>query len=132
MPKNINDYSDCYLVYNRKSTDDADNQKNSIDYQIGQGLNLAKNNNLSIAQYSEEGFCENGIIKEKHTAFKTSEISMRKDGTMEYKIERPKFQNMVKKLLNKEYKGCRTREIETAISGAALCASSSWFNSTLS
>ena len=105
MLKNVNDYSDCYLVYNRKSTDDADNQKNSIDYQIGQGLNLAKNNKLSIAPYDEEGFCENGIIKEKHTAFKTSEISMRKDGTMEYKIERPKFQKMIQKLLNKEFKG---------------------------
>ena len=27
-------YADCYLVYNRKSTDEADNQKNSIAYLV--------------------------------------------------------------------------------------------------
>ena len=26
-------YRDCYLLYNRKSTDEPDNQKNSITYQ---------------------------------------------------------------------------------------------------
>ena len=99
------DYTNDYLVYTRKSTDDADNQKNSIDYQIGQGLKLAEDKDLKIADYAEDGFCEKGIIKEKHSAFKTSEIEMRKDGTVEYKIERPKFQKMIQKILNKEFKG---------------------------
>ena len=103
MPNNK--HADEYLTYNRKSTDDADNQKNSIDYQTGQGLKFAKNNKLSVAQFDQEGFCENGIIKEKHTAFKTSGLTMRSDGTVEYKIERPKFQILVQKLLNKEFKG---------------------------
>ena len=99
------DFTNDYLIYNRKSTDDADNQKNSIDYQIGQSLKFAKQEKLEIANYSEEGFCENGIIKEKHSAFKTSELKMRKDGTVEYRIERPKFQIMMQKLLNKQFKG---------------------------
>jgi site-specific DNA recombinase len=94
-----------YLIYTRKSTDDADNQKNSIDYQVGQGLKYAKEQKLDIALLNKNGFCEDGLIKEKHTAFKTSGIQMKKDGTVEYKIERPKFQIMVQKLLNKEFKG---------------------------
>ena len=102
MKKSI--HSNEYLVYTRKSTDDADNQKNSIDYQNGQCIKYA-GKNYQIADFTLDGFCENGIIKEKHTAFKTAEISMRNDGTIEYKIERPKFQLMVKKLLDKEFKG---------------------------
>lgn len=99
------DFSDDYLVYTRKSTDDADNQKNSIDYQIGQGIKFAQGKKLSIADYTKEGFCENGIIKEKHSAFKTSGVEMRKDGTIQYRIERPKFQVMIQKLMNNEFKG---------------------------
>ncbi len=95
-----------YLIYTRKSTDDADNQKNSIDYQTGQCLRFAENHNLKIAsEFQEDGFCEDGVIKEKHTAFKTSGIKMKSDGTIEYRIERPKFQIMTKKLLNNEFKG---------------------------
>jgi DNA invertase Pin-like site-specific DNA recombinase len=100
-----NKYQDEYLIYTRKSTDDADNQKNSIDYQIGQCLKYAQDHKLSIAQLNQDGFCENGIIKEKHSAFKTSGIEMKKDGTVEYKIDRPKFKIMTQKLLNKEFKG---------------------------
>lgn len=98
-------YEDDYLIYTRKSTDDADNQKNSIDYQIGQCLKYARDQKLNIAELDQEGFCETGIIKEKHSAFKTSGIEMKKDGTIEYKIERPKFQVMIQKLLSKQYKG---------------------------
>ncbi|MFA5163258.1 MAG: recombinase family protein [Patescibacteria group bacterium] len=100
-----NKYQNDYLIYTRKSTDDADNQKNSIDYQIGQCSKYASDHKLDIAQLDQEGFCEAGTIKEKHTAFKTSGIQMKKDGTVEYKIERPKFQVMVQKLLDKEFKG---------------------------
>lgn len=100
-----NQYQDQYLIYTRKSTDDADNQKNSIDYQIGQCLKYADDHELEIAKLDQEGFCETGIIKEKHSAFKTSGIEMKKDGTVEYKIERPKFQVMVQKLLERRFKG---------------------------
>lgn len=67
-----------YLIYARKSTDDCENQKNSIDYQIAQSFYLAKNHNIKIARFTLDGFCENGIIKEKHTAFKTSGITLTK------------------------------------------------------
>ena len=98
-------YQNDYLVYTRKSTDDADNQKNSIDYQIGQCLKYAKDNKLDIANLDQERFCENGIIKEKHTAFKTSGISMKSNGNIEYTIDRPKFQILAQKFLNNEFKG---------------------------
>ena len=92
---------DEYLVYSRKSTDDSENQKNSIAYQTGQGLVFSKKTNLPIADYTLNGFSNNGIIEEKHSAFKTDkEITMRNDGTIAYKIERPKFQLLVQKLLN--------------------------------
>jgi len=104
MP-NTNSYNKEYLIYSRKSTDDCENQKNSIDYQISQSLYLAKNHNIPIAQFAQEGFCENGIIKEKHTAFKTSGIQMKKDGSITYRIERPKFQQLVQLLLQKHFAG---------------------------
>lgn len=31
-------YRDCYLIYNRKSTDDTENQKNSIKYQKSENV----------------------------------------------------------------------------------------------
>jgi DNA invertase Pin-like site-specific DNA recombinase len=94
-----------YLIYARKSTDDSDNQKNSIDYQISQSLHFAQNHDRAIAPLTIEGFCEDGIIKEKHTAFKTSGITMKKDGTVQYRIERPKFQRMVELLINRQFSG---------------------------
>jgi len=107
--KNTNkkdNYEDSYLIYTRKSTDDADNQKNSIDYQIGQCLHYAESHDLKIAsEFNQDGLCENGVIREKHTAFKTSKIKMKGDGIVEYKIERPKFQVMTHLLLNREFKG---------------------------
>ncbi len=68
-------FRDQYLIYTRKSTDDADNQKNSIDYQTEQSLKFAKNQSLPIADYTLEGFCRNGVTEERHTAFKTSDIT---------------------------------------------------------
>ena len=97
-------HADEYLIYTRKSTDDADNQKNSIDYQVGQCLKFAANK-FTAANFTLAGFCENGIIKEKHSAFKTSGLTIKSNGTVEYKIERPKFQVLAQKLLNKEFKG---------------------------
>lgn len=98
-------YNKGYLIYARKSTDDCENQKNSIDYQIAQSLSLAENHNITIAQFTQDGFCGDGIIKEKHTAFKTSGIEMKKDGSITYRIERPKFQQLVQLLLQKQFAG---------------------------
>ncbi|PIR05504.1 hypothetical protein COV56_02700, partial [Candidatus Kuenenbacteria bacterium CG11_big_fil_rev_8_21_14_0_20_37_9] len=101
-----NKYSDKYLVYARKSTDDAENQKNSIDYQRNQSLNFAIGYQLDIADYTLNGFCKNGIIEEKHSAFKQKEnIAINKDGMVTYRIERPKFQILVQKLISGEFKG---------------------------
>jgi len=85
-------YKNCYLVYARKSTDDKDNQKNSISYQRTEGLRLAKQDHLVLAPVDVEGLCKDGIISERHTAFKENDyFSIKKDGTFEYRIERPKF-----------------------------------------
>ncbi|TSC85101.1 MAG: Uncharacterized protein G01um101413_485 [Parcubacteria group bacterium Gr01-1014_13] len=94
-----------YLIYARKSTDDSENQKNSIDYQVGECLRYSKTNNLVISDYSFEGLSNNGVIKEKHTAYKTSDISINKDGSFVYHIERPKFKQLVDSLMKKEFKG---------------------------
>jgi DNA invertase Pin-like site-specific DNA recombinase len=100
-----NKYQDKYLIYARKSTDDADNQKNSIDYQVGQCLSFAEKYGLEIADCDIEDFCEKGVIKEKHSAYKTSKMKFNKDGKMEFQIERPKFQSLVEKLFKREFKG---------------------------
>lgn len=95
-----------YLIYTRKSTDDAENQKNSIEYQISENLRFAKKDNLQVAQYSIEGFCENGIIQEKHSGFKEDEFfNVHSDRSISQLIDRPKFLNLVRVLLNKEFKG---------------------------
>ena len=39
-------YKDCYLVYNRKSMDEAESQKNSITYQRCENLQFAKREHL--------------------------------------------------------------------------------------
>jgi len=106
MPKKDHPFSDQYLVYTRKSTDDSDNQKNSIPYQTGEGLRFGDKNNLPVAKNcSVEGFCEEGVITEKHTAFKNSGLIRKADGSFSYDIERPKFKLMVDALMKKEFKG---------------------------
>jgi site-specific DNA recombinase len=94
-----------YLVYTRKSTNDSNNQKNSIDYQVGQCLKFAENNNLAIAQVDIDNLCSDGIIKERHSAYKTSGIKIKADGKVMYEIERPKFQQVTQLLLSKEFAG---------------------------
>lgn len=87
-----------YAIYSRKSTDDAENQKNSIEYQVTSSLDFAHRGNLSITPLTEDGFIENGVIREKHSAYKTSDLNISKDGTVQYNIERPKFQKLIKLL----------------------------------
>ena len=94
-----------YLIYTRKSTDDANNQKNSIDFQIGACLRFAQERGLPLAQDAVEGFYEAGIIREKHSAYKTSGLLVEEDGSVQYKIERPKFQRLITSLVKKEYLG---------------------------
>jgi site-specific DNA recombinase len=98
-------HNEEYLIYTRKSTDDTENQKNSIDYQKKQCLNFAENQQPNIANFDLKHFCTNGIIEEKHSAFKTSDINITTKGMVEYKIERPKFQVLVQRLLANEFKG---------------------------
>lgn len=94
-----------YLIYARKSTDDTDNQKNSIDYQTGECLRYAKNNKIIVADYSVESFCDAGVIKEKHTAYKTADVEVNKDGSFVYRIERTKFKQLIDALMSKQFKG---------------------------
>lgn len=102
----IKPHKDEYLVYNRKSTDDLDNQKNSISHQTLEALKYSKREKLPIADVEIKGFCTNGIINEKHTGFKEDDdVKMNEDGSIQFRIERPKFQMLVKALLDREYKG---------------------------
>ncbi|MES3017464.1 MAG: recombinase family protein [Bacteroidota bacterium] len=96
-------YREHYLIYNRRSTDEPENQKNSIKYQRFENTRFAFRERLSIAQVSLEGFCLDGIISEKHSAFKESKDLVIKDnGLVQYSIERPKFYKLAQ-LLNKKY-----------------------------
>jgi site-specific DNA recombinase len=96
-------YRDTYLVYNRKSTDDTENQKNSIKYQKSENARYALREGLEIADITLEGFATNGIISERHSGFKEdSELTFGADGTVQYNIDRPKFYRLAQ-FLNKHY-----------------------------
>lgn len=109
MKKKIDEkpYKDYYLIYSRKSTDDIDNQKNSLAYQVSEAIKFAKREHLRIAPLDVTGFCTSGIIKEKHTGFKedNDSFNINEDGTFSYKIERPKFFKLVKDLKDGYFKG---------------------------
>ena len=99
-------YRDFYLVYRRKSTDDKDNQQNSISYQGAETGRLILRDKLRIAPVSLKGLCVDGTITEKHSAFKVNEaIVLTKDGQVQFAIERPKFQQMVYFLSKGFFKG---------------------------
>ncbi len=99
-------YREFYLVYNRKSTDEPDNQKNSISYQKNQNVRFAKLEGLPLAPLTLKSFCADGIISEKHSGFKEdSEITITNEGLVQYKIERPKFQKLLMYLSRGLFKG---------------------------
>ncbi len=99
-------YKDCYLVYNRKSTDEPENQKNSIKYQKSENTRFAFRENLKIASISIDGICVDGIISEKHSAFKeNTAMHIGEDGIVQYKIDRPKFFKMIQFLNSGNFKG---------------------------
>jgi site-specific DNA recombinase len=96
-------YSNTYLIYNRKSTDEPENQKNSIHYQKNENEQFALKHGLKIAPITIEGFCTEGIISERHSAFKeNNELIIGEKGVVQYKIDRPKFHRMID-LLNRGY-----------------------------
>ncbi len=99
-------FRDCYLIYNRKSTDEPNNQKNSIKYQRAENTRCASRERLSIAPISVEGFCGSGIISESHSGYKEdNDVSISDDGVVRFRIERPKFQRLVRFLSRGLFKG---------------------------
>src|ERR1700689_5338467 len=99
-------YRHCYLVYIRKSTDEPDNQKNSIPYQKTEGIKFTHREKLPVAPITLAGFCVNGVISEKHSGFKEdNELTFTKDGLVQYHIDRPKFQKLIQFLSLGLFKG---------------------------
>lgn len=103
---NSGKYKDYYLIYNRKSTDDTDNQKNSLEYQLIQNTRYAKEKNLSIAPLTLTRLFTKGAITEKHSSFKeNNHMIISNDSGVTLGIERPKFLKMVEFLNRKLFKG---------------------------
>lgn len=99
-------FKDFYIIYNRKSTDEPDNQKNSIAYQKRENTRFAKQHGLPIATLSIKGFCSEGIVSERHSGFKESnEVYFTEEGLVQYKIERPKFQKLLEYASKGYFKG---------------------------
>ncbi len=99
-------YQELYLIYNRKSTDDTDNQKNSIKYQKAENTRFAFREGIPIAPITLEGFATDGIISERHSGFKEdAELVFGEDNTVQYSIDRPKFYQLVMFLNRRYFKG---------------------------
>lgn len=99
-------YKDAYLIYNRKSTDDAENQKNSLAYQRMRNVEYARHQSLQVAPLNMLGFCENGIIDEAHSGFKEdANFDIDEGGVVRHRVLRPKFLQLVKLLKEGEVRG---------------------------
>ncbi|MFY9824405.1 MAG: recombinase family protein, partial [Thermoanaerobaculia bacterium] len=99
-------YRDSYLIYNRKSTDEPDNQKNSIKYQKAQNALFAYREHLPVAHLTLEGFSSDGIVSERHSGFKEDmALQFGEGNTVQFRIERPKFHRLVQWLGNGYFKG---------------------------
>ncbi len=98
-------FRDAYLVYNRKSTDEPDNQKNSIKYQKTENTKFAFHDNIPIAPLTLDGFSRDGIVSERHSGFKADTDLRFADGTVQYRIDRPKFYRLVQWLSKGYFKG---------------------------
>lgn len=99
-------YRNYYLIYNRKSTDEPNNQKNSITYQKAENMRFAKKERLNIAPLTLKSFCADGVISEKHSGYKeNNDITMSEDGLVQYRIERQKFQQLIQFLSMDLFKG---------------------------
>ncbi|WP_286830238.1 MULTISPECIES: recombinase family protein [Kordiimonas] len=99
-------YRDQYLIYNRKSTDEPNNQKNSLKYQREENVKFASKAGLSIASLSIGGFCTEGVIAERHSGFKeNNDIAVSNSGMVQYRIARPKFKQLMQVLSRGHFKG---------------------------
>lgn len=106
IEKISNQYADFYIAYTRKSTDDIDNQKNSIEYQAQEIKRDLARQGIEIAPLTIEGFCTEGYITEHHSGFKEdSEFETNPDGTISISVDRPKFLMLVNLLRQKKFKG---------------------------
>lgn len=100
------EFQDCYLVYNRKSLDEPNSQKNSLKYQRSENTLAARRHNLTVASCTLTGFCTNGVISEKHSAFKESEeLTISAKGMVQFRIDRPKFHQLIHLLSHGYFKG---------------------------
>lgn len=99
-------YRDHYLIYNRKSTDDTDNQKNSIKYQKAENMRFALRERIPIAPLTIVGFATDGIVSEHHSGFKENgALRFGTDNSVQYRIDRPKFHRLVQYLGHGYFKG---------------------------
>jgi DNA invertase Pin-like site-specific DNA recombinase len=99
-------YRDCFLVYARKSTDEPNNQKNSLKYQRAENIKFSQREKLTVAQIALTSFCVDGIISERHSGFKEdSEVSITSTGLVQYGVERPKFLRLIQFLSKGFFKG---------------------------
>lgn len=99
-------YREAYLVYARKSTDDADSQKNSIAYQRAECERYARARGFPVAPVSLPGFAADGVVAEHHSAFKEDASLAFGDGnTVQYRVERPKFHRLARFLYERRFKG---------------------------
>ena len=94
-----------YIIYARRSTDDADNQKNSLEYQEIACRAFAKQNDILVTKEILDPVIREGIIKERHSGFKSNALSVSGLGLVEYQIERPKFMQMISWLMEGKYAG---------------------------
>ncbi|MFZ2621106.1 MAG: recombinase family protein [Minisyncoccia bacterium] len=99
-------YKDKYLIYNRKSTDDKENQKNSLTYQSSLNQEYARKHNLPIADLTIERFCEKGVINESHSGYKEDDdFDIGENGIFSNRVLRPKFVKLIRLLKDKKIKG---------------------------
>ena len=99
-------YADCYIAYARKSTDDADNQKNSIEHQELEIRKYIERQGIQIAPLTIDAFCTSGFITEHHSGYKEdADFKTNPDGTISISVERPKFLMLVNLLRQKKLKG---------------------------
>ncbi len=95
-----------YIIYTRKSTDDAESQKNSIDYQIQACTKFCQNEHIPVMTDSVKGFYENGIVREHHSGYKVNNsFTISDDRTITSKVDRPKFSQLMQMALQGQIKG---------------------------
>ena len=99
-------FRDFYLIYNRRSMDEAESQKNSISYQKSENTKFAFREHLPIAQLTIKGFVADGIISESHSGFtEDDDVVITEEGLVQYRIDRPKFQRMLQFVSQGYFKG---------------------------